>query len=112
MVTTEDTHLSIYPSTPYLCMRAKSLQSCLTLCDPTDYSPQGSSIHEISQAIKPDWVALLQGIFPTRGSNPSLLRLLHWQEGSLSLSHLGSPRGNYLSLKTVLPSGPNLAVPM
>ena len=33
---------------------------------------------------------LLQGIFLTQGSNPSLLCLLHWQAGSLSLSHLGS----------------------
>ena len=38
------------------------------------------------------WVgsrALLQGIFPTQGSNPGLL---HWQEVSLPLHHLGSPR--------------------
>ena len=28
---------------------------------------------------------LLQGIFPTQGSNPSLLCLLHWQVGSLTL---------------------------
>ena len=37
---------------------------------------------------------LLQGIFPTQGSNPRLLRLLrlrHWQADSLPLSHLGSP---------------------
>ena len=27
--------------------------------------------------------ALLQGIFPTRGLNPSLLHLLHWQADSL-----------------------------
>ena len=33
---------------------------------------------------------LLWGIFPTQGWNPSLLRLLHWQAGSLPLSHLGS----------------------
>ena len=33
--------------------------------------------------------ALLQGIFPTWGSNPHLLGLLHWQVGSLSL---GPPR--------------------
>ena len=33
---------------------------------------------------------LLQGIFPTQGLNPSLLRLLHWQADSLQLSHLGS----------------------
>ena len=28
---------------------------------------------------------LPQGIFPTQGSNPSLLSLLHWQKGSLPL---------------------------
>ena len=28
---------------------AKSLQSCLTLCDPMDYGPPGSSVHGISQ---------------------------------------------------------------
>ena len=33
---------------------------------------------------------LLQGIFPTQGSNPSLLSLLQWQVGSLPLYHLGS----------------------
>ena len=32
---------------------------------------------------------LLQGIFPTKGSN---LRLLLWQVDSLLLSHLGSPK--------------------
>ena len=31
---------------------------------------------------------LLQGIFPTQGSN---LNLLHWQADSLPLSHLGRP---------------------
>ena len=38
----------------------------------------------------------LQGIFPTQGSNP---HLLHWQAGSLPLSHLGCPNfsgGKYL----------------
>ena len=34
---------------------------------------------------------LLQGIFPTSPSNPSLLSLLHWQGSSLPLSHLRSP---------------------
>ena len=32
----------------------------------------------------------LQGIFPTQGSNPHLLRLLHWQVDSLPLHHRGS----------------------
>ena len=35
------------------------------------------------------WHALLQTVFPTRGSNLHLLCLLHWQMGSLSLVPLG-----------------------
>ena len=34
---------------------------------------------------------LLQGIFPTKGSNPCLLCLLHWQAGSLPLTSPGTP---------------------
>ena len=37
---------------------AKSLQSCLTLCDPTDGSPPGSSIPGILQARILEWVAI------------------------------------------------------
>ena len=33
-------------------------QSCLTLCDPMDCSPPGSSIHGIFQARKLKWVAV------------------------------------------------------
>ena len=35
--------------------------------------------------------ALLEGIFPTQGSNSHLLCLLHWQTGSLSLMPPGKP---------------------
>ena len=35
---------------------------------------------------------LLQGAFPTQGSNLSLLRLLHWQDGSLPLAPASNPR--------------------
>ena len=63
---------------------AKSLQSCLTLCDPTDCSPPGSSVHGDSPG-KNTGVGchfLLQGIFPTQGSNPGLPHcrqiLHHW----------------------------------
>ena len=37
---------------------AKSLQSCLTLCDPIDGSPPGSSIPGILQSRTLDWVAI------------------------------------------------------
>ena len=37
---------------------AKSLQSCLTLCDPIDSSPPGSSVLGILQARTLEWVAI------------------------------------------------------
>ena len=72
-----------------------------------DYSPPGSSVHGISQARILEWVcnALLQGIFPTQGLNPRLLRLLLWQSGSLPLNPPGQPFcwfGRYFSFPVVL----------
>ena len=50
---------------PFLCgilyiatAAAKSLQSCLTLCDPTDGSPPGSAVPGILQARTLEWVAI------------------------------------------------------
>ena len=40
------------------CMRVQSLQSCLTLCDPMDHGPPGSSVHGIFQARVLEWVAI------------------------------------------------------
>ena len=37
---------------------AKSLQSCLTLCDPIDGSPQGPAVPGILQARTLEWVAI------------------------------------------------------
>ena len=47
----------------------KVTQWCLALCDPMDYTVYG-----ILEARILEWVALslLQGIFPTQGSNPGL----------------------------------------
>ena len=77
-----------------MCVCAKSLQSCLTVCDPMDCSPPGSSVHEIDSPDKNIGVgchALLQGIFLTEGSNPYLLCLLHWQADSLPIAPPGKP---------------------
>ena len=59
-------------------------QSCLTLCDPMDCTPPGSSVHGILQARILEWIAIsfFRGIFPTQGLNPCLLGLLHWLESS------------------------------
>ena len=65
----------------------KVAQSCLTLCDPVDYSPPGSSVHGIFEARIMEWIAISfsRGLFSTQGSN---LHLLHWQADSLPVCHL------------------------
>ena len=73
-----------------VCVHAKSLQLCPTLCAPTDRllglwdSPgknTGVGCHD-----------LLQGIFLTQGSNPCLFCLLHWWASSLPLAPPGKPQ--------------------
>ena len=49
---------------------------CLTLWDPIDFPGENTGV---------GCHFLLQGIFPTQGSNPCLL---HWQADSLPLNHL------------------------
>ena len=59
-------------------------QSCPTLCNPMDCSCQiPQSMGFPRQEYLNGCHFLLQGIFPTQGSNPCLLHLLHWQEDSL-----------------------------
>ena len=57
------------------------IQLYLTLCDPMDCSlcPWDSPGKNSGVGCH----ALLQGIFSTQVSDPCLLCLLHWQEGSL-----------------------------
>ena len=73
------------------CVRVLSwAQSCLTLCEPMDCSLPGSSVHGDSPG-KNTGVgchALLQGFFPTQGSNPGLP---HCRQILYHLSHQGSP---------------------
>ena len=89
-------------------------QSCLTLCDPVDCSPPGSSVHGILQARILEWVTMpssriledlswrmlekrsrkILQIFPIQGLNVRLLCVLHWQAGSLPLVLPGKGEGN------------------
>ena len=67
-------------------------QSCLTLCDPMDCSPPGSSVHGILQARILEWVTMpssrdlpkpeIESMSP---ASPAL------QADSLLLNHRGSP---------------------
>ena len=65
------------------CVRVHA-QLCLTLCDSMGYNLPGFPGNNTGASCQ----FLLQGIFPTQGSNPCLL---HWQVDSLLVSHLGSP---------------------
>ena len=61
------------------CRHAKLLQLCLTLCDPMDYSPPGSSVLGILQARILEWVTISSsrdlldpGIKPASPVSPAL----------------------------------------
>ena len=71
-----------------LCLVAKL---CPTLCNPLVGSLPGSSVHGDSQGknTRVGCHALLQGLFPTQGSNPSLP---HCKQILYLLSHQGCPR--------------------
>src|SRR5574337_500361 len=72
-----------------ICVHA---QSCLTLCNPMDCSLPGSSFpwNFPGKNTAVGCHFLLQVIFQTQGSNPSLLHLLPWQAESVPLCHWGS----------------------
>ena len=77
------------------CVRCLVAQLCPTLCKPMDCSPPGSSVHGDSPG-KNAGVgchALLQGLFPTQGLNPSLL---HCRRILYHLSHQESPPSKLL----------------
>ena len=67
--------------------RAKSLQSCLTLCDSMDLNLPGSSVRGILQARILEWVAMSSSrefSQPKHGTHISCI--LQWQVGSLPLA--------------------------
>ena len=63
-------------------------QSCLTLWDPMDYIPPGSSVHGILQARILEWVAMPSSKGSSQLSNPGLL---HCRWILYQLSYQGSP---------------------
>ena len=76
---------------------AKSLQSCLTLCDPMDFSPPDSPVPGILQARTPEWGAI-------RFSNSSVY-LCQPQSPSSSHPHLPSLVSIYSGHRAGLPPG-------
>ena len=86
-------YICIYTFSNYLYIytaAAELLQSCLTLCDPLDCSPSGSSVHRIFQARILEWLASRGSSQPRDQTHVSYVScigrkvLYHWR-------HLGSP---------------------
>ena len=69
-------------------MKVKVDQSSLTLSDPMDYTYSQSMENSPGHNTEVGSHSLLQGIFPTQGSNPGLL---HCRRILYQLSHKGSP---------------------
>ena len=69
------------------CVHAQSLQSMSDSLQPYELQPTRLFCPWDSPGrnARVGCCALLQGIFPTQGLNPRLLRLLHWQVSSLPL---------------------------
>ena len=61
-----------------VCMHAKSLQSCPTLCDPMDCSLPGSSVHGIFQARVLEWAATASSRAPPGKPSGCVVVFYHW----------------------------------
>jgi len=78
-----------------VCMHAKSLQYCLTLCNPMDYSPPDCPVHGILQVRILEWVVLPF----SRGSSLSRDQS-YWQAGSLPLALSEEPTHTHTHTNT------------
>ena len=92
-------------------MYAKSLQSCLTLCD---CSLPGSSVHGIFQARILEWVAMPSSRESSQPKDQTHVSYvyLHWPVGSLPLVLPGKPLCIIFSLKVKSVSRVQLCDPM
>ena len=91
-----ETTMSYHLTLVRMKVKVKVTQSCLTLCDPMGYAGQNTGVGSLS---------LLQGIFPTQGSNPGLL---HLQADSLPAEPQGKPKntgvGSLSLLQEIFPT--------
>ena len=71
----------------YVCMCAKLLELCLTLCNPMDCSLSGSPIHGILQVRILEWVAMSSSrALPDSGIEPASLMSLASADGFFTTS--------------------------
>ena len=95
---------------------AKSLQSCLTLCDPIDGSPPGSPVPGILQAETLEWVAIS---FSNACKWKVKVKLLSrvwllatpWTAASQAPPSMGFSRQEYCSWEGSIPQRANISLP-
>ena len=79
-------------------------QLCLTLSDPIDCSPPGSSVHGIFQARMLEWAAVsFSKGFSQPRNRTHLLLLLHWQAILYYVHHQGIPT-LFINIVNYIPS--------
>ena len=95
-------------------LHAKSLQSYLTLSDPMDCSPPGSSVHGILQATLLEWVAIFSSRVSSQPRDRTCVSLcfLPWRVGSLPLASPGKSFRYSVQFSSVTQSCPTLCNPM
>ena len=86
----------IYTACYYFCLFAKF---SLTLCDPMDCNPPGSSVHGISQARILEWVALSSARGSSWSRNQTYITYLALQVDYLPLNYLAT---DYPSVKHIV----------
>ena len=74
-----------------MCKHAKSLQLCLSLCNPMDWSLLGSSVHGILQARILEWVAMPSSRGPSSSRDPHHLSYVSCICRPFSLRPPGKP---------------------
>ena len=87
-------HLKLCRGGERLCVHAKPLQSCPTLCNPMDCSPPGSSVPGIFQARILEWIAISSSRdLSDPGIEPVSLTTSHALEGGFFTTVLsGKPQ--------------------
>ena len=102
---TQESHHGVFTERLCSVLHAKSLQLCLTLCNPMDCSPPGSSVHGHLQARTLEWVA----VSSSRGSpRPREQNHGPWQAASSSLMPPGKPYVVWKSSSCSIRSGMDL----
>ena len=94
-----------WPPKPHAAAAAKSLQSCLILCDPIDGSPPGSTVPGVLQARTLEWVAISfssAGKWKVKVKSLSHVRLLAtpWTVAHQALLSMGFSKQECPSLTT------------